>query len=513
MTAEVEMRIEVPAEATSTTQIAGGELKTLARHSSHYLAGLAGNMVLGLVSFPIFTRVFSVAEYGLMDLAQRVVLMLTIASKAGLQNAVLRFYDKDRFAADGEAERSYYSTMLLGTLAIAAGVGLAFLSINGLLPKSLVSGPLAKLTYLIAVLVLLRAAGSILWGFLRIEERTKAFNAVTVTTRAATIAAVCALLPWAGKTAQTYFGGAILVETALVAGLTAWLLRRKVLAVSRVDGALLRAGVVFGLPLVVYELAFAVLGSADRFLVRYYLGADALGFYSVAYGLAHNANEMLVAPLGLAILPIYMRIWASQGPEKTAEFLTLALDYFLLGAAGVLAVVGAAATPLVTLLASSKYAGVEPLIPLILGGLLIYATYIFVAAGLLIQKRTIQMAGLLVFAAIFNIALNCLLLPPLGLTGSALATLLSYALCIVLLGRASNRFLALRFRTSSLVQYLAAAAVAWIAGAQITLGRPAFDLLARSAVALLCYTAVLYALDDRVRHAARWVLTQCKARI
>ena len=399
------MTAEPQTETPAVSKLAGRELKTLLLHSSHYLAGLVGSLVIGLVSFPIITRVLSVAEYGVMDLAQRVVLMLTIGSKLGLQNAVLRFYNKDQFAVDRRSARTYYSTMYLGTLATSAGIALVFLAAVGLGLYTLISGPLAKLAYLIPALVLLRALGSILWGFLRIEERTKAFNATTVGTRAATVAVVCALLLSVGKTAQTYFTGVVLVEAVLVSGLTLWLLRREQLDPACFDVALFRAGVVYGMPLVVYEFAFAILGSADRFLVRYFLGADALGFYSVAYGLAQHANDLLVTPLVLAIFPIYMRIWTASGADKTIEFLTVALDLFLMTAAGVLAITLASAHPVVVLLASSKYAGVDRLIPVLLAGLLIYATYIFVAAGLLIHKRTLEMAGLLVLAAVFNLSL------------------------------------------------------------------------------------------------------------
>lgn len=507
------MVAEPEIESPAISKLAGHELKTLFLHSSHYMAGLVANLVVGLVSFPIFTRVFSVAEYGLLDLAQRVILMLTIGSKAGLQNAVLRFYDKEQFAADPASARKYYSTMFLGALSTAAVVVLLFLGVDRLVPNTLITGPLTNLIYLISALVLLRALGAILWAFLRIEERTKAFNVTSVGTRAATVAVICALLPLAGRSVKTYLGGTILVETALVAGLTLWLLCRGLLDARRFDLPLFWAGALFGLPLVVYEFAFAILGSADRFLVRHYLGADALGFYSVAYALAQNANDLLVTPLGLAILPIYMRIWSSHGAEKTIEFLSIALDLFLVGSCGMLAIAAATAHPVVVLLASSKYAGVDHLIPILLAGLMIYATYIFVAAGLLIHKRTMQMAGLLVLAAMANIGLNCLLLPILGLNGSALATLLSYAFCTLLLARASGRFMALRIHPSSLSKYAAAAAAAWLAGQRIELGSPLMDILGRSALAASVYGVVLCALDCRARRAARWVLVQCQARI
>ena len=69
------------------------ELKKLLRHSSHYLAGLLGAMALGFVSFPIFTRVFSVADYGTIDFVQKILLVLIAVSKMGTQNSALRFYD------------------------------------------------------------------------------------------------------------------------------------------------------------------------------------------------------------------------------------------------------------------------------------------------------------------------------------------------------------------------------------------------------------------------------------
>jgi O-antigen/teichoic acid export membrane protein len=403
--------------------------------------------------------------------------------------------------------------MYLGTAATSISFVLVFVAAARAGLAGLFGGPLGSLVYLISALVLLRALGAILWGFLRIEERTKLFNGAAVGTKAATIAAICALIPLLGRTAGTYLTGVIAVETVLVVTLTVPLFSRGLLNPECFDRALFRAGVFYGMPLAVYEFAFAVLGSADRFLVTYYLGPGALGFYSVAYGLAQHANELLVTPLILAILPIYMRIWTSSGAEKTQEFLSISLELFLAAAAGNLADAVAAARPAVLILASSKYAGAERMIPVLLAGLLIYATYVFLAAGLLIHKRTLQMAVLLVIAAAANIALNCLLLPRMGLMGSAVATLLSYALCIVLLGRASSRLLPLRIRPAAVLKFLAAAAVAAFAGARFDFGSVAADLAAKSGIAAALYCAALFVLDGRVRRAARWAYCECRNRL
>ena len=496
-----------PQEAAAPAgRLLGHELKTLARESSHYAAGLLGNLAVGFVSFPIFTRVLSIGEYGLMDLGQRLLLMLTIASKLGLQNASLRFYNRKEFSNDKATARNYYSTLFFGMLGTSCSIVLIFHLIVSLLPKADLRGPLANLIYLILGLVLLRALGSILWGFLRIEERTKTFNLLTVATKATTIGIVCALLPWMGHSARTYFTGTFAVETVLVLGITSWLLLRGVLVPSHFQFSLFRAAVAYGTPLVLYEFAFAVLGSADRFLVRHYVGADALGFYSVAYGLANNVNELLVTPLGLALIPIYMRIWASDGAPKTSAFLSTAFNIFIMAAAGILAAIAATGHSIVVILASSKYAGADRLIPVILAGLLIYGANVFVAAGLLIHKRTLQMSGLLVISAALNIGLNCLLLPRMGLMGGAIATALSYLACITSLAWASNRLLPLHTDLQTCLKYVGAGALAWLAASQFSLSVPVLDLLVRSAVVFAVYFCALYALDQRVRESVRWAV-------
>lgn len=474
-----------------------GELRTLGRHSAHYLAGMGGSMLLGLVSFPIFTRVLPVSEFGTIDLAQRVLLLLTAGSKAGLQNAALRFYDAN--CSTARSGRRYYSTMFFGVLLTATPAALLFLALVHFIPHDWAGSQLVHLGYLVSALVLLRALSSILSIFLRVEERTKAFNITAVGTKALTIAAVCALLPVAGKTAGTYLTGAFAIEAAVMTFLTVGLLRRGVLAPSSFDPTLFKTGVAFGLPLVVYECAFAVLGSADRFLVRSYLGADALGFYSVAYGLALTANEFLITPLNLALIPIYMRLWNSSGQEATTRFLTVALDYYLLAAAGILAVAAACAKDIVLLLASAKYAGVDRLIPILLAGLLIYTAHVFLAAGLLLHKKTLRMAGVLIACAVLNVGLNCLLLPRIGLMGAAVSTLLSYSACILALGWYSWGLLPLRMDQRSLAKYLLAAGVAWFAASAVHIDLPAVSLFAKAAIGTGSYLGFLMLVDARAR--------------
>jgi len=481
------------------SEAVGIELKKLFRQSGHYLAGLVGALALGFISFPIFTRVFSVADYGLIDYVQKVVLLLTAGAKLGLQQSAMRLYDGRGFSADPTEARKYYSTMFYSVGLAALAVTAVFLTAVFLSPHWLIEAPLAGLLCFAGTLVFLRAMESILWVFLRVEERTKTYSVANVAMKAGTIAAVCLLLAFGGRSPRTYFVGAITAEGATVALLTVWLLRRGLIDRACFNWSMTQKALAFGAPLVVYELAGVVLDSGDRFLVRHYLGARPLGLYSVAYGLSSYVNDVLIAPLNLALVPLYMRLWKNEGPARTREFLSAGLDVFLMVAFGVLAASCALSRDGILLLASSKYRGAEALMPMVVAGLLLFASNSFLSSGLWIRNQTMTMAKVLLCSAAVNIGLNVVLLPRIGLQAAALATLVSYALCTLLLCRSSFRTLPLRLDGKAIAKYFLAAGAAWAVSSRIELGTSLLNLLARGTTVLLVYGALLCAMDKRVR--------------
>jgi O-antigen/teichoic acid export membrane protein len=475
------------------------ELKKLLRHSSHYLTGILLSLGLGFVSFPIFTRIFSVSDYGTIDLVAKVLLLLIALSKMGLQQSALRFYDGQQFSSDCLAARRYYSTMFGGMAVSATCVTLMSWVAIGVAPRSFINRSLATLLFLVSGLILVRALTSVLWVFLRVQEKTRLYSVFTVATKAATVAAICLFIPWLGRTVRAFYSGTIIVEAGVVIILSALLLRGGLVKQSAFDATLFRGALVFGLPLIGYELAGITLDAGDRVLVRHYLGANALGFYSLAYGMSDYVNNLLIVPINLALAPIYLRLWMTEGQSKTSEFLSRALDFFLMGSVGIFAVVAATSHDAVILFASSKYQGAEALIPTLVAGLLIYTSHAFLSAGLMIHKHTGTMAKLLAYSALLNLGLNCLLLPKIGLQAAAIATLLSYLFCVLLLARASFKLLPLRLDVRGVAQYAFAAVGAWYAAAHIEFRSALANLALRSVLALMVYVGLLYLMDSRVR--------------
>jgi len=475
------------------------DLRTLYRDASQYLGGQVAALALGFVSFPIFTRVLSVAEYGMMSLAFQVAAMAAVVSKMGLQNSIQRFYQEHAASSQAGALRRFCSTLLFGAALCGMTVAILFIVGLELVPDSLISPVLKQGLLIGSGLIFVRGLQPIIMNFLRAQRRTKAFNVFDVLAKGTSIAFVCLLLFTWNRSVNTVLAGTVAVELASIVVLILFILPRGVISFNAFDKGLFRSALAFGLPLAGCELAAVILDSGDRILVQHYLGSQALGYYSCAYNITNYIAMSLMYPVNLAVVPIYMKMWESRGPEETRVFLSKALDNFIIAVMCVLAGVAVTARSAVIVLGSQKLQQASPLLPVLVLGVMLYTLHIFFNAGLIIQKKTITMVKIVASSAALNIALNMLLIPLIGLQGAAVATLISYAVFLTLIARASLAVLPLRLDVLACLRYLVAAASSVLLVSMVEFSSHFLNFVVRGSLSASVYAAVLCGIDRRFR--------------
>jgi O-antigen/teichoic acid export membrane protein len=264
-----------------------------------------------------------------------------------------------------------------------------------------------------------------------------------IATKALTVIALVGLFVGGLRNAFGILAATTVSEAAIVLIQLGSLLRRDLVRLSALHWPLIRTSIIFGTPLIAYELSSIVLDSGDRLLVRHFLGDNSLGYYSAAYNVSNYLQESLMTPLNLAIVPIYMRLWNDQGISATQQFLSTGLSWLITSIFFVGAATALTSSDVFVILASQKYAVASHLLPILIPSLMIYATHIFLNVGLILEKRTVLMATLVAVSAIVNLLLNIMMIPAYGLTGAALANLLSYGLLIFLLAWVNQKILPL----------------------------------------------------------------------
>lgn len=483
-------------------------LRELLVHASQYLAGRMGLMLLGFLSFPVLTRILPVAQYGELSLALKLCLLWTVLSKCGIQNAALRFFPE--YSKTSPLEKCACSSTLVITAAAIAGAlllgGMTLLRFTRL--ESIAA--VAALAPLLLLLAFVRSVQPTFSGLLRSEQRTWLFNACELSGRAMGIFFSIAALLLIARDLRFYLSGLVAAEAFVVLAIGVWFYRHGLLQPAAFRPRLAAGALSFSLPLIAYELTSVILDSGDRILVGKYLGLTQLGFYSAAYSVATYAEEALMAPVNMALLPTYMKVWVEEGSASTARFLSQAADLFVMGCGAVAMLVYVNAHDLIAILASRKFAAAGSLLPILVLGLLVYAVHIFFNAPLIIHKRSLVLTGVTTACCVANVAMNIVLLPRLGIAGAAWATLMSYILMVAALAVISRRYLVVRIPVAALA---CSTVLVFLIQSLMNLGSfasPWLNLATKAPAAIALYSLGLLLLRPNLRNR---ILAQRRSRI
>jgi O-antigen/teichoic acid export membrane protein len=486
--------------------------RKLVIHVSNYSLGNLLVMVSGLISFPIFTRIFSVEDYGVMSLVTATLGLLVAFSKLGIQQSIIRFYAEAKASHDRRILTEYVSTTLFGMLGIAIVVTLGWALLSQLIPRQWWSNPqVGGLFLLTSVLLLTRNVDSCLSNLLRAEERSGQLNTYNVLKRYGTLGLVLLALFHVARNLYGFFGATIVAEFTAVAALLILMNRVHPFSLKAFSPKLFRRMLAFGIPMIAYEFSGIILNIGDRYVIEAKLGSGPLGVYSAAYNFCEYVQTIVLASVAQAVYPMFVRSWEEKGPQETATFIEQTLHYFLMLALPLIAGISAVGGGLLVTLASDKYASGASVIPYVAGGMAIDAVIGMAAAGLYLHKRTIVMAGLMIFGAALNIVLNLWLIPLMGINGSALATLVSYVVLASGGYYASRKLLPISFPWGSTLKFGLLSLAMYFVVDTITIGNRTINVAVQVATGVLLYALLVLIFDRAIRTRLRRVLADFTA--
>lgn len=404
-----------------------GSLRRVASGASVVVAGTLAGMLLQLGGRGLFTRTYSPTEYGLFSLSFTVVAIVSVLASVGLRNGVTRqvaFYGADD---DGDvAGVVLWGVVFVVVAGAAVGVALWFLAepiATRVFGKPRYAGALRAAALGVPALGVVRVATAVFRGFSRTRERVLFQELLQKGSFPLLLAGVVAV--GVGFDAALWAYPASLALTA-VAYLAYLLWRNPAGFHTDVAGTLRRVGVGadllrFSVPLLFASLLIRVMTWTDVLMLGYFRPPAVVGRYDAVRPLVRivpviwGSMIFMYTPLvsefhadgdDAALRRVYFVVtkWFAS-----ATF-PIILSFVLFPATILTAVFGpgyAEATTALRLLAGAYF----------VGNVLGPNGATLTAIG---RTRSVMWANLV--AAALNIGLNVALIPPLGLTGAALAT-------------------------------------------------------------------------------------------
>jgi O-antigen/teichoic acid export membrane protein len=449
-----------------------GYLRRLATTGAAYTAASIFSKLIAVALLPLYTRYLTKDDYGNAELMFAAVVSVSIIVRFGLIEALLRFYYKE-----DEDPARVVSTSFAALFWVSTAAALVALPFADPISEALLGGPghaapdLARIS--IGGLWVLTMFEFLLTLF-RLEERARAYFITTMLSVLAAIGLTVVLVVGKGEGAKGLLLGSYASGAAFVVGLI-WVHRRRLSL--WIDRTLLQRLMRFGLPTMPAELSLYLLNFVDRIILVRSAGAGAVGLYSLAVKFAQGVN-VLVRGFQLAWPPLAYSIRDDGEARRTYAAV---VTWFTAGCAFVVAGMWLLSRWIVRALAAPEFFGSYKAIGLVATGVTLYALYMVLVVILGRTGRTEFNFPATAAALATNIALNLVLVPPLGIVGAGLALVASYLVVLALMYSFTQRLFPVPYEWGRLARIVLVSATL-VGGGELLLPTEGFaGLIARTA--------------------------------
>lgn len=413
-------------------------LRQLASESIVY--GLSG-VVSRFLSFflvPIYTRIFSPEDYGVMSLITTTMAVVSIFVVLALDNSAHRWYWDSE---DTDDRKSTLASWAWCQIVVSFLFALVIFGASDALGEIIVGRSDAGLYFRLAAFTLpLSVLGGVVTNWLRMQRRawaTVTFALGVSLLNILTTVLLVVVLHWG--LAGVYVAQ---LTTALAATVVSVFLLRDWVHPRYFRQGRLSEMLRYALPLIPSAVAFWVVSLSGRYFVQYYDRTSEVGLYQVASSIA------AVVALGTGAFqqawgPFAMSIHKQSDAKAVYANALLAYTWLACLVSTGLSVLAPEA---IRLVATERYLGASAAVPYMAFSYVMVGLGYVAALGPALVKTTRPIGAAVTCAAALNIGLNLLLVPRMGKEGAAISSLFSQTVVPIYLFYRSQQLYSIPYR-------------------------------------------------------------------
>lgn len=418
--------------------------------------GLVGitNILISLSSLifiPIITKSFSTAEYGIWAQVLTTISLLPNIANLGLPYTMVRFlsseHDKNKF------KQSFYPMITTTTISTLIICGL-FLVFSGPIADGLFDGNL-KILRITIFISFFACINLMLITYYRTVQKMKRYSLYLILQSYIGVF-VCIYLTMHHYSLDTvvwgYFTGYFAVFLMMSVNITRYL-------GFGFKFDTLKEELKFSLPTVPSNVSSWVVDSSDKYVISIILGSAAVGWYSPGYSLG-SILLMFLSPFAVILPAVLPEYYENGGMKQVNNFLKYSMKYYLLltiPAAVGLSILSKSLLLSITTFDIANHGYI--ITPFVAIGAIFMGLYGITNNILILEKNTGVLGKLWIFVSVFNVVLNIIIIPYMGILGAAIATLISYAFAYIFTAIISKRYMDLPFEHKSTIKIIVAAMI------------------------------------------------------
>lgn len=467
------------------------ELKKTFGHAGIYAVGVILNRAVSFLMLPIYTRYLSPSDYGVMEILELTVDIVSIVTGMGILQGLFKFY----YQVDSEdARKDVVSTifvMIIAFYALSCSAGVMLSEqIDTLVFRS------REYTYFIQISFVNLFVSFLVYvplAYIRTRQRPVLFVIINAIKLVLQLSLNILLVVYFNMGVLGVLYSTFIASSVVGVGLTVYTFKLTGFRISKTISAKL---IRFGYPFIISGFGAFILTYADRYFLNYYHQLTDVGLYALGYKFGFLLMTFPIQP----IFSIWMvqRFELLKKDDYTPIFNRFFLWFMIITTLAVL-ILSLFSRDVIRIMADKAYWEAYRIIPIIVAAYLFQACTDIFNLGIYHSGKTKHIAYGTAYSAVIIITLNFLLIPPFGIYGAAWATFVCFFIRLAYVYWASQKEFRIDYHLRKPIFIFSAAAatyliqnaiIRWVPGMQNI-----FLSLFVNTVLMTCFVATLFAFN------------------
>jgi O-antigen/teichoic acid export membrane protein len=452
------------------------EIKTVAKHFLVYGLGNILSRIVGFILIPVYTHYLTTSEYGTLELLELTTYIAGMFLALGISQSVMRFY----YDFEEPQQRNTVVCTALFSIWVISLFGMFWFilfspGISILVFKSSNNGGLFRLIFLTLTFSL---ANEIPLSFIRAQQKSVLFTVISLSRLILSLGLNILFIVgfrWGVR--------GIILSAAITQGINSIFLFFYTIKQTGIhfSWTKLKHMLVYGLPYIPGGLGMFVLNFVDRFFLQRFASLSEVGIYSLGYKFGMIINPLVTDPFFSIWRP---KMFELAKKEKAKDIYSIMLTYFLFLEIFLALGISILIKDVLKIISSPEYHSAYKIVPLILLSYILWGGYFHVQVGILLEKKTRNIAYIVALSALSNLILNYFLIPWIGMWGAAISTLSSFGIMFVLNYVISSRVYYVKYEFTRILKLLISAVFLYLISLSISLNSIFLTILLKTSVAL-----------------------------
>ena len=419
------------------------KFKHFLKHSIVYGVSNVAAKASGIILLPIYTKYFSVEEFGRLGLLLAVITIMIQVVILGQGQSLLRFVNQ----AENEDKRK---SVLFSLSILILVISIIFILIGEITAPLLANifgdfqsyHPSLRISiYIVAVSVL----NNIFQNKLRADEKSIFYTSLNLIKLVIMLIVTIYFIVNLKLGIDGVLYGQLISEIFVFIIILPPMIKQMEF---KYDSKVISTSLKFGIPLIFSALSMTLLNISDRFLIKFLANEEALGLYELGYRVAGILNMFFIMPISLTLLPVAYKIYNQPGDKEYYKKIMTYVTYLLVWGALFLSVFS---KEIILVFASKdSFIPAFEVVPIILFSYVFFGMSLISSLGFYLLGKTSYVAIITIVSALLNIGLNFILIPKYGIMGAAINTLIAFVFLYFISLIGSNQFFKINFEHKKL---------------------------------------------------------------